>query len=41
MHYQLEQTQGKLVRVTAGEVYDVAIDMRKSSSSYGQWFAFS
>ncbi len=38
MHYQLEQTQGKLVRVTAGEVYDVAIDMRKSSPSYGQWF---
>jgi dTDP-4-dehydrorhamnose 3,5-epimerase len=38
MHYQLEQAQGKLVRVTAGEVYDVAIDMRKNSPSYGQWF---
>jgi dTDP-4-dehydrorhamnose 3,5-epimerase len=38
MHYQLEQTQGKLVRVIAGEVYDVAIDMRKNSPSYGQWF---
>lgn len=38
MHYQLEQTQGKLVRVTAGEVYDVAIDMRKGSLSFGQWF---
>lgn len=38
MHYQLEQTQGKLVRVTSGEVYDVVIDMRKKSSSYGQWF---
>jgi dTDP-4-dehydrorhamnose 3,5-epimerase len=38
MHYQLEQTQGKLVRVTSGEVYDVAIDMRKTSPSYGQWF---
>jgi len=38
MHYQLEQTQGKLVRVTAGEVYDVAIDMRKNSPNYGQWF---
>ncbi|WP_426369751.1 dTDP-4-dehydrorhamnose 3,5-epimerase [Pseudocolwellia sp. HL-MZ7] len=38
MHYQLEQTQGKLVRVTSGEVYDVAIDMRKSSPSFGQWF---
>jgi dTDP-4-dehydrorhamnose 3,5-epimerase len=38
MHYQLEKTQGKLVRVTSGEVYDVAIDMRKNSPSYGQWF---
>ena len=38
MHYQLEHTQSKLVRVTSGEVYDVAIDMRKKSSSYGQWF---
>jgi dTDP-4-dehydrorhamnose 3,5-epimerase len=38
MHYQLEQTQGKLVRVTSGEVYDVAIDMRKNSPSYGRWF---
>ena len=38
MHYQLEQTQGKLVRVTSGEVYDVAIDMRKNSPSFGQWF---
>ena len=37
MHYQLEQTQGKLVRVTSGELYDVAIDMRKNSPSYGQW----
>jgi dTDP-4-dehydrorhamnose 3,5-epimerase len=38
MHYQVEQTQGKLVRVTSGEVYDVAIDMRKNSPSFGQWF---
>lgn len=38
MHYQLKNTQGKLVRVTSGEVYDVAIDMRKNSSSFGQWF---
>ena len=38
MHYQLKQTQGKLVRVIAGEVYDVAIDMRKSSPSFGQSF---
>ena len=37
LHYQLEQTQGKLVRVTAGAVYDVAVDMRKNSLTFGQW----
>jgi dTDP-4-dehydrorhamnose 3,5-epimerase len=37
LHYQLSQTQGKLVRVTRGEVYDVVVDMRKSSSTFGQW----
>ena len=37
LHYQLEQTQGKLVRVVSGEVYDVAVDMRKDSATYGQW----
>jgi len=36
LHYQLRQTQGKLVRVTQGEVYDVAVDMRANSSTYGQ-----
>jgi dTDP-4-dehydrorhamnose 3,5-epimerase len=38
MHYQLEHTQGKLVRVTQGRVYDAAIDMRRSSSTFGQWY---
>ncbi len=38
MHFQTEQVQGKLVRVTAGAVYDVVVDLRQSSSSFGQWF---
>jgi dTDP-4-dehydrorhamnose 3,5-epimerase len=37
LHYQLRQSQGKLVRVTAGEIYDVAVDIRKSSPSFGKW----
>ncbi len=37
LHYQTENTQGKLVRVTKGEVYDVAVDMRADSPTYGQW----
>lgn len=37
LHYQLKQTQGKLVRVVSGEVYDVAVDMRKDSATYGKW----
>lgn len=39
LHYQIQQTQGKLVRVTAGEVYDVAVDCRRSSPRFGQWTA--
>ena len=37
IHYQIEQSQGKLVRVTAGEVFDMAVDLRKNSPSFGQW----
>jgi dTDP-4-dehydrorhamnose 3,5-epimerase len=37
LHYQSQQTQGKLVRVTRGEVFDVAIDIRRSSPRFGQW----
>lgn len=37
LHYQLQQPQGKLVRVTSGAVYDVAVDLRRNSPNFGKW----
>ncbi|OAB56916.1 dTDP-4-dehydrorhamnose 3,5-epimerase [Phormidium willei BDU 130791] len=40
LHYQIQQTQGKLLRATVGEIFDVAVDVRKSSSTFGQWVGY-
>jgi len=40
LHYQLRQPQGKLVRVTLGEIWDVAVDLRRASPSFGRWVSF-
>ena len=37
LHYQIAHAQGKLVRVVAGEVYDIAVDLRRSSPTFGRW----
>jgi dTDP-4-dehydrorhamnose 3,5-epimerase len=39
LHYQIRQTQGKLVRVIVGEILDVVVDLRKSSQTFGRWSA--
>lgn len=41
LHYQIQRPQGKLVSVTRGEVYDVAVDMRRSSPTFGRWVGMS
>lgn len=41
LHYQIEHAQGKLVRVTAGEVFDVAVDLRRSSPTFGRWAGYT
>jgi dTDP-4-dehydrorhamnose 3,5-epimerase len=40
LHYQIQQAQGKLVRVMVGEVFDVAVDIRRQSKTFGQWVGY-
>lgn len=40
LHYQIEHAQGKLIRVVSGEVFDVAVDLRRSSPTFGKWVGF-
>lgn len=41
LHYQIRHPQGKLVRVISGEIFDVAVDLRRSSTAFGQWTGFA
>jgi dTDP-4-dehydrorhamnose 3,5-epimerase len=41
LHYQIKHAQGKLVRVIAGEIWDVAVDLRRSSPTFGKWVGFA
>ena len=41
LHYQIRQPQGKLMRVVAGEIFDVAVDLRRSSQTFGRWVGYS
>src|SRR5690606_14561312 len=41
LHYQVRQVQGKLVRVVSGEVWDVAVDLRRASPTFGKWVGVS